>query len=149
MALPVFEEVAMNSSEVDVQTLAVRIEKLEAANRRWKSACAIALLLVISLLLLSTRHAEGVAAAERPDRVEPEVLRVRTVEAQDFTLKDADGHVYARLSLSPKVDSKKRGGTYLMPSDGALPGQPSLQFYNDKGDVVWTAPSAAQLIPAR
>ena len=139
----------MNSSEVDVQTLAVRIEKLEAANRRWKSASAIALLFVLSMLLASTRHAERVAAAARPDRIEQDVLHVRTVEAQDFVLKDADGHVYARLSLSPRVDVKRRSGMFLMPSDGALPGQPSLQFYNDKGDVVWTAPSAAQLIPAR
>ena len=139
----------MNSSEVDVQTLAVRIEKLEAANRRWKSASAIALLFVISLLLLSTRHTERVAAAARPDRIEQDVLHVRTVEAQDFVLKDADGHVYARLSLSPLVDVKRKGGMYLMPSDGALPGQPSLQFYNDKGDVVWTAPSAAQFLPVR
>jgi hypothetical protein len=139
----------MNSSLVDVQTLAVRVEKLEAANRRWKSASAIALLFVLSLLLLSTRHAERVAAAARPDRIEKDVLHVRTVEAQDFVLKDADGHVYARLSLSPRVDVKRSGGTYLMPSDGAGPGQPSLQFYNDKGDVVWTAPSAAQFIPAR
>ena len=139
----------MNSSPLDVQTLAVRIEKLEAANRRWKSASAIALLFVVSMLLLSTRHAERVAAAAKPDRIEPDVLHARTVEAQDFILKDADGHIYARLSLSPRVEVKKRGGMYLMPSDGALPGQPSLQFYNEKGDVVWTAPSAAQFIPAR
>ena len=63
-------------------------------------------------------------------------------------LKDEDGHVYARLSLSPKARVKKNGGTYLLPDD-AIPGQPSLQFYNDKGDVVWTAPSAAQFLPAR
>jgi len=138
----------MNSSLVDVQTLASRVEKLEAANRRWKSASAIALLFVISLLLLSTRHADRVAAAARADRIEPDVLRARTVEAQDFVLKDDDGHVYARLSLSPQARVKKNGGSYLL-QDGTLPGQPSLQFYNDKGDVVWTAPSAAQLLPAR
>jgi hypothetical protein len=139
----------MNSSLVDVQTLASRVEKLEAANRRWKSVSAIALLFVLSLLLLSTRHAERVAAATaRPDRVERGVLRVRTVEAQDFVLKDDDGHVYARLSLSPQARVKKNGGSYLL-QDDTLPGQPSLQFYNDKGDVVWTAPSAAQLLPAR
>lgn len=139
----------MEFPQTDVQTLAVRIEKLEAANRRWKSASVIALLFVLSLLLLSTRHAERVAAAARPDRIEQDVLHVRTVEAQDFVLKDADGHIYARLSLSPRVDVKRRGGTYLMPSDGAFPGQPSLQFYNDKGEVVWTAPSTTQFIPAR
>ena len=139
----------MEFSQVDVQSLAARIEKLESANRRWKSASAIALLFVLSLLLLSTRHAERVAAAARPDRVERDVLRVRTVEAQDFVLKDDEGHVLARLSLSPQVDVKKRGGAYLVPKDGALPGQAALQFYNDKGEVLWTAPSAAELLPAR
>lgn len=139
----------MEFPQTDVQNLASRIEKLEAANRRWKSASAIALLFVLSLLLLSTRHAERVTAAARPERVEHDLLHVRTVEAQNFILKDEDGRVYARLSFSPRVDVKRKGGTYLMPSDGALPGQPSLQFYNDKGDVVWTAPSAAQFIPAR
>jgi len=138
----------MNSSTVDVQTLVTRIEKLESANRRWKSASAIALLFIIAMLLLSTRHAERVAAAARPDRIEQDVLRVRTVEAQDFVLKDADGHVYARLSLSPQARVKKNGGSYLL-RDDTLPGQPSLQFYNDKGDAVWTAPSAAQFLPTR
>ena len=139
----------MNSSPVDVQALAARVERLESANRRWKSASAIALLFVLSLLLLSTRHAERVAAAARPDRVERDVLRVRTVEAQDFVLKDDEGHVLARLSLSPQADVKKRGGAYLVPKDGALPGQAALQFYNNKGEVLWTAPSAAELLPAR
>jgi hypothetical protein len=138
----------MNSSPLDVQTLAVRIEKLEAANRRWKSASAIALLFVLSLLLLSTRHAEHVAAAAKPDRVDPDVLHVRTVEAQDFVLKDEDGHIYARLSFSPQARVKKNGGTYLL-QDGAVPGQPSLQFFDDQGKVLWTAPSAAQFLPAR
>lgn len=64
----------MNSSPVDVETLAARVEKLEAANRRWKSSSVIALLFVISMLLLSTRHAERVRAAAKPDRVEPDVL---------------------------------------------------------------------------
>jgi len=139
----------MEFSQIDVQNLAARIGKLESANRRWKSASAIALLFVLSLLLLSTRHAERVAAAARPDRVERDVLRVRTVEAQDFVLKDDEGHVLARLSLSPQADVKKRGGAYLVPKDGALPGQAALQFYNDKGEVLWTAPSAAEFLPAR
>jgi hypothetical protein len=138
----------MNSSQLDVQTLAVRIERLEAANRRWKSASAIALVFVLSLLLLSTRHAERVAAAARPDRVDPDVLKIRTIEAQDFVLKDEDGHIYARLSFSPQARVKKNGGTYLLP-DGVVPGQPSLQFFDDEGKVLWTAPSAAQFLPAR
>jgi hypothetical protein len=143
----------MNSSPVDVQALAARVEKLESANRRWKSSSAIALLLVISMLLLSTRHAERVAAAARADRIEPDVLHARTVEAQDFVLKDADGRIYARLSLTGRVGGKLSNGPngplHFIPGEGAQPGQAALQFYNDKGDVVWTAPSKAQFIPTR
>ena len=140
----------MNSSEVDVQTLSARIEKLEAANRRWKSASVIALLFVLSLLLLSTRHAERVAAAARPDRIEQDVLHVRTVEAQDFVLKDAEGHVYARFSISPSSPALDQNGrsprVYEMPM---IPGQASIQFFDEKGKVVWSAPSKPQFMTVR
>src|SRR5256884_3366709 len=114
----------MNSSPVDVQALAARVERLESANRRWKSASVIALLFVISMLLLSARRAERVAAAARPDRVEPDVLHVRTVEAQDFVLKDGDGRVYARLSVTPSLTAMDPNGdrksTRLNPSHGYI-----------------------------
>lgn len=145
----------MNSSQVDVQTLAARIEKLEAANRRWKSASAIALLFVLSLLLLSTRHAERVAAAARPDRIEQDVLHVRTVEAQDFVLKDADGHVYARFGLIPSLTAMDQSGRVLPPgsfrfsNEPAIPGQASIQFYDEKGKVVWSAPAKPQFMTVR
>ena len=143
----------MNSSQIDVQTLAVRIERLEAANRRWKSASAIALLFLVSTLLLSTRHAERVAAAARPDRIEQEVLHVRTVEAQDFILKDADGHVHARFGLAPSIDEKllngPNGQLRVVPKDGVLPGTATLQFYDDNGHAVWTAPSKPQFMTVR
>ena len=143
----------MNSSQIDVQTLAVRIERLEAANRRWKSASAIALLFLVSTLLLSTRHAERVAAAARPDRIEQEVLHVRTVEAQDFILKDGDGHVHARFGLAPSIDEKllngPNGQLRVVPKDGVLPGTATLQFYDDNGHAVWTAPSKPQFMTVR
>ena len=133
----------MNSPEVDVQTLAARIEKLEAANSRWKSASAIALLFILSMLLLTTRHAERVAAA-RPDRVEPNVLHARTVEAEDFVLKDADGHVHARFSITPSLAAMDQGSSRVLPS-----GQASIQFYDEKGKVVWSAPAKPQFITVR
>ena len=140
----------MNSSASDVQTLAARVEKLEAANRRWKSSSVIALLSVISMLLLSARHAERVAAAARPDRVEPDVRRVRTVEAQDFVLKDLDGHVYGRLGITSSSTPMDQNGRsvrlYDMP---VIPGQASLQFYDEKGKVVWSAPSKPQFMTVR
>ncbi|HXY26280.1 MAG TPA: hypothetical protein VEI73_16630 [Candidatus Acidoferrum sp.] len=130
----------LNCSENDLQALAARVERVEASTRRWKVACSVLLLSGISLLFMGAKAA---------DRVDPDVLHARSVEARDFVLKDADGHVYARLSLSPRVSVKKNGGMYLLPDDGTLPGQAALQFYDDKGDVLWTAPSAAQLLPAR
>jgi hypothetical protein len=143
----------MSSSQFDVETLAVRIEKLEAANRRWKSGSAIALLLVISLLVLSARYAERVAAAARADRVDQDVIRVRTVEAQDFVLKDVDGQVRARFGLSPSLDEKllngPHGRLFVVPKDSVLPGQATLQFYDDNGRAVWTAPTKPQFMTVR
>lgn len=140
----------MTSSPADVQTLAARVEKLEAANRRWKSASAIALLFVIFLLLLSARHAERVAAAAKPDRVEPEVLRVRSVEAQDFVLTDRDGHVYARFGIAPGLLAMDRFGQTVRPNNTpVLPGEASLQFYDEKGKVVWSVPSKPEYMTIR
>jgi hypothetical protein len=140
----------MNSPEVDVQTLAVRIAKLEAANRRWKSASAIALLFVLVMLLLSTRHAERVAAAPRPDRIEPNVLHARTVEAQDFVLKGADGHVYARFSITPSLTgTDPNGRSPWLDEMPVIPGQASIQFYDEKGKVVWSAPAKPQFMTVR
>lgn len=140
----------MEFSQQDVQNLTVRIEKLEAANRRWKSAGAIALLFALSLLLLSTRHAERVAAAARPDRIEQDVLHVRTVEAQDFVLKDADGHVYARFSITPSLATLDQNGRsprlYETPP---IPGQASIQFYDENGKVLWSAPARPQFMTVR
>ena len=140
----------MNSSPADLQTLAARAEKLEAANRRWKSACVIALVFVLSLLFLSTRHAERARAAATPDRVEPDVLHVRTVEAQDFVLKDVDGHVYARLSIAPSLTVVDQNGRSARVYDmSVIPGQALLQFYDEKGKVVWSAPSKPQFMTVR
>lgn len=140
----------MNSSEVNVQALAARIEKLEAANRRWKSASAIALLFILSLLLLSTRDAERVAAAARPDRMEPNVLHARVVEAQDFVLKDADGRVYARFSITPSLAGMDLNGrSPRLEEMPVIPGQASIQFYDEKGKVVWSAPSKPQFMTVR
>jgi hypothetical protein len=136
--LPHLQEVPMNSSPIDVVTLTARVKKLESANRCWKLANAVLLLFGVSLVLMGAKPA---------DRIEPDVLHVRSVDAQEFVLKGEDGHVYARLSLN--LGAKQASGrSYLMPSQ-PISGQASLQFYDDKGDVLWIAPSRAQFIPAR
>ena len=136
-----------------METLAARVEKLESANRRRKSSSAIVLVFVVTICSLAPRHAERFAAVARADRIERDVLHACSVEAQDFVLKEGDGRVNARLGLTPRIGGKLSSGPngplYLIPRDGALPGQAVLDFYNEKGDVVWTAPSTAQSIPAR
>jgi hypothetical protein len=128
----------MNSSEANLDLLAARVQKLEASNRRWKLLSASLLLSGVSVLLLGAKPA---------DRLQPPVVRAGAVEAQEFILKDEAGHVYARLSLNPSLPKvTQKGRTYLVPNDSlAIPGQPALQFFDDKGDVVWTVPQEPAL----
>ena len=119
------------------------MQKLEASNRRWRLLNALLLLSGVSVVLMGAKSA---------DRLEPNVIRAGSVEAQDFVLKDEAGHVYARLSLNPSIARLKQsnGRTYFVPSDSlAIPDQPALQFFDDKGDVIWTVPQGPMLRPAK
>ena len=128
----------MTSSQANLDLLAARVQKLEASNHRWKLLSASLLLSGVSVLLMGAKPA---------DRLQPPVVRAGAVEAQEFILKDEAGHVYARLSLNPSLPkATQKGRTYLVPSDSlAIPGQPALQFFDDKGDVVWTVPQEPTL----
>jgi hypothetical protein len=129
----------MNSSQANLDLLAARVQKLEASNHRWKLLNALLVLSIASVVLMGAKPA---------DRLQPPVVRAASVEAQEFILKDESGHVYARLSLNPSPSARKQanGRTYLIPSDSlANPGQPALQFFDDKGDVVWTVPQEPTL----
>lgn len=132
----------MKFAETNLQALAARVEKLEAQNRRWKLAGGLAALFGASFLLMGAKPA---------DRIEPPTVRASTVEAQEFILKDENGHVYARLSLSPSAPAMKQqnGRTYLIPTDLIPAGQAALQFYSDKGEVVWTAPTSPTYVPVK
>jgi hypothetical protein len=70
----------MREDHRDVRALAVRVEKLEAQNRRWKLMSVVIALVGISLV---------VAGAGRSETADSPVIRARTVEAQDFVLKDS------------------------------------------------------------
>ncbi|SRR5712692_4491427 len=131
----------MKYTESDLQILAARVERLEARNRWWKLANGLLLLSLVSLGLMGARPA---------DRVDPPIIRAGTVEAQDFVLKDEAGHVYARLSLTPMPRSMKQpnGRLYVIPSQ-PIPGQAALQFYDDKGEVVWTVPASPAMVPVK
>src|SRR5207302_9319087 len=84
-----FRGYAMNSPQPHLDLLAARIQNLEAANHRWKFVNALLLLSGVSSLLMGAKPA---------DRLQPNVIRAGSVEAQEFILKDETGHVYARLS---------------------------------------------------
>ncbi len=129
----------MDFTQSELHLLAARVEKLEAQNRRWKLAGVFFALSSVSLVVM---------AAKPADRIEPPVVRAGTVEAQEFILKDTDGHVYARLSLGRALATKQPNGTYFIPYK-SVAGQASLQFFDDKGDVVWTAPTKAEFMPAK
>jgi len=133
----------MNSLQTSLDLLAARVQKLETANRHWKFVSALLLLIGVSVVLMGAKPA---------DRLAPNVIRAGSVEAQEFILKDETGHVYARLSLNPSIPkTTQKGRTYLLPNDKFPGGEAALQFYDEKGAVLWTAPSigGAQFLPAR
>jgi hypothetical protein len=124
----------MKYTEPEFQALVARMDKLEAQNSKWKLASVLLAVSSASLVLI---------AAKPADRIDPTVIHVRTVEAQDFVLKDEDGQVRARLTVNPnKKDAK--GFAILNP-----PFRPALQFYDDNGNTFWTAPQEPTIIPAR
>src|SRR5258706_14708493 len=100
----------MNSPQANLDLLVARVQKLEASNRRWRLLNALLLLSGISVVLMGAKPA---------DRLEPNVIRAGSVEAQDFVLKDEAGHVYARLSLNPSIERLKQsnGRPYFVKVD--------------------------------
>jgi hypothetical protein len=125
----------MRETNRDFQALAVRREKLEEQNRRLKLTSVIIALTGASLVVMGARPS---------DYVETPVMRERAVEAQEFLLKDADGRVHARLSLYSSGKEMKVGRkVYHMRPEKVMPGQASLQFFDENGEEVWVAPKMA------
>jgi hypothetical protein len=110
----------MTISEVDLHGMSERIRKLEIQNRRWKFASLLVLLVFASSLTM------GLMAQER---IAPPLVRAQTVEANAFLLKDADGSVRGRLVMRAS--------------------KPTLEFYDEGGKVIWSAPANPKLVPTR
>jgi hypothetical protein len=117
----------------EAQSLSVRLDKLESQNRKWKLATIAFGLTSASLIAM---------AAKPADHYDPNVIRVRSVEAQEFVLKDDDGQVFARLTLNPKPNISRSGVT--LNTEGA-----ALQFYDNKGKPTWTEPGSPSMLPAK
>lgn len=86
---------------------------LAGNGNRWRIASWVLLLLLASVIFLGA-HAQSEPPA-------------RTVEAQEFILKDSGGRVRAKLGM--KND------------------QPVIEFYDEPGSVVWKSPSGTKLKP--
>jgi hypothetical protein len=129
----------MKSPITEFQELAGRIEMLEASNRRWRLITIVLLVSSISMILI---------AAKAPDRVEPSVLRVTTVEARDIILKDEKGNVCARLSVLPIIE-RRGNGVPVVVIQSDTKDRAVLTIYDDQGRPTWTAPPSPILVQAR
>ena len=123
----------MQSTANDLQALSARVDKLETQNRRWKVASIVLALSSASLVLI---------AAKPADHIDSAVIHARTVEAQDFVVKDEDGQIRARLTSYPELKGEINGRSVTI----NRPIGPSLQFYDGKGDAIWTAPQEPTMV---
>ena len=71
----------MKASAIDIQGLAIRITELERQNRRWKIGGLLMLVLFTLLLAVNVKAQKGGKGSSTG----------KTLEAQAFALKDADG----------------------------------------------------------
>jgi hypothetical protein len=124
---------AMDSNENTLKALMARVAKLEAQSRHWKLAAGVFALLASVVVL---------TGASRADRIEPGLVRARSVEAREFILKDATGQVHARLSLDQ--DSKRSSSRGFGHSTEAV-----LEFYDEQGDVTLSVPAAPGMVPTK
>jgi hypothetical protein len=102
-----------------LQSLQMRVSKLEAQARRWRALSVSVVLAGVLLVLIG---------ASRSETGGPTVIRARTVEARDFLLRDEHGRVCARLTIHPTVERK------------AVHENPALQFFDENGDEAWVEP---------
>lgn len=86
---------------------------LAGNGNRWRIASWV-LLILLAIVIFLGAHAQSEAPA-------------RTVEAQEFILKDSSGRVRAKLGM--KND------------------QSVIELYDEQGSVVWKSPSGTKLKP--
>src|SRR5260370_5209020 len=102
----------MNSPQANLDLLVARVQKLEVSNRRWRLLNALLLLSGVSVVLMGAKPA---------DRLEPNVIRAASVEAQDFVLKDTAGRCFSPVMLKPSTArlEEANGPPHLVPGAGA------------------------------
>jgi hypothetical protein len=96
------------------QPLEIRIERLEAQNRRFK-LCALTLLVALVSVSLLAQTKQTKKAAPKPALAAPVIPD--QIEAHSFLLKDANGKVRAELSMTgtgPGLKLRDESGTALV-----------------------------------
>lgn len=105
----------MNSRPHNAEDLLDRVAALENQNRRFKQLGAAVLILFASLIVMG----------QAPSK--------KTVEANEFILKDDGGNIRARLFVTAKhTESVTLAGT-TNPTRVTFNPEPTLALYNEKG----------------
>jgi hypothetical protein len=99
----------MQKTEVDVNSLIVRVKRLEKQNRIWKTV-GLMVLLVVGISLTASVTAQ--------QRIQAVPMRVKTIEAQNFLLTDTAGALMGRMAVKD--------------------GKPILELYDAAGRVTWS-----------
>jgi len=110
----------MQMTETDYNTLLTRIKKVEGQNRAWKMA---------GLLALLTLGLSQVANLTAGQKEQDASLRAKTVEAQTFLLKNAEGALMGRMTVDE--------------------GQPVLELYDRSGQVTWSTSTRAKALTTK
>jgi hypothetical protein len=110
----------MRKEELLMEQLAQRLERLESQLRRWRMMTMLATILLAFVLLTGAAYSQHNGIIQQP---------TTSLASRSFVLVGEDGAtVYARLTT--------RNGT------------PVLNFYDEAGKVIWSAPPRATTKPA-
>jgi len=107
----------VNSHPTRFEELELRLLNLEKQNRRLKQLGATLLILVTSLIVMG----------QAPSK--------KTVEANEFILRDDSGNIRARLFVSPKQTNKMTIPGLAEPVPVTLKPRPTLALYDEKGET--------------
>ena len=99
----------MHTSDVDFNSLVVRMKRLEAENRFWKIV-GLAVFLILGFSLTANVTAQ--------QKLQDVPMRATTVEAQHSLLRDAAGKLMGELAVRD--------------------GKPVLELYDAIGKVTWS-----------
>jgi hypothetical protein len=115
------------------EVLEMRVARLEAQARRWKT---LSVVILVAVILVAGVFVVFIGA-NRSETADSKPIRARMVEAQIFLLKDANGRVRARLRVNQTAKPAKVDGKVYRE---VVPGEAVLQFFDETGEEVWKEP---------